>query len=270
MQNTINPIKRGTRIIDPETQYLNLATAWGIDVEELYNPSHAEAEKDLKAWRDLTLDAQAPTVEAIVANMPRDKWLPEIKKAAPKIAVDRLVQDANAPVLHALNGRLRHSYTSPEAVSHVASILDVQDAVNRFTDAANELGDMAYNPMEAAQHNPTAYSEYAHNGMKLLTLDLFATGKYGVAALHADVPELSPLQYRKDGFNHRTNHYTEEEKKVHNIAYGYRTAARDDASLTDLALGKYAPLTLATTLDPTTRAQRARSFEVAYEFEEVG
>ena len=99
---------------------------------------------------------------------------------------------------------------------------------------------------------------------QLLYLDVLGATGRDSAALHADMPEIPVLTFSKDGFNRKTNHYTEADINVHRVAIAFFDKARsDDNILIDLVLGEYPGFELATSLDPKVYAERrARMSEV--------
>ena len=77
------------------------------------------------------------------------------------------------------------------------------------------------------------------------------------AALHASFPDIPVLTFSKDGFNRKTEHYTEEEINVHRVAVSFFDKARsDDNILIDLVLGEYPGFELATSLNPSEYRRR--------------
>ena len=143
-------------------------------------------------------------------------------------------------------------------------MLDVDKAVQDFQNAVSELGTTVYDPIKAAQKQPVAFAEYMRRSPQLLYLDVLGARGRDSAALHASFPEIPVLTFSKDGFNRKTNHYSEEEINVHRVAISFFDKARsDDNILIELALGEYPGFELATTLDPKTyAARRARMSEV--------
>ena len=244
--------------------YQALADAWGVPVDDLYTDAYLEARADAKAWQELTFTAGGKEIAQIIATSPREKWLTAIKKEAADTVAAQLIKEAHPRVSFNLSQAADKELTNDAAWRHVATVLDVDKAVQDFQQAVNDLGTTVYDPIKAAQKNPVSFAEYMKRSPQLLYLDVLgATGRES-AALHASFPEIPILTFSKDGFNRKTEHYSEEEINVHRVAYAFFDKARsDDNILIDLVLGEYPGFELATTLDPKVYAERrARMSEV--------
>ena len=244
--------------------YQALADAWNIPVDDLYTDAYREARADAKAWQELTFTAGGKEVAQIVSTAPRDKWLAEIKKQAADSVAAELIKEAHPRISFNLSQAADKELTNDAAWRHVATVLDIDKAVQDFQNAVTDLGTAVYDPIKAAQKNPMAFAEYMRRSPQLLYLDVLGARGRDSAALHASFPDIPALTFSKDGFNRKTNHYTEEEINVHRVAISYIDNARsDDNILIELALGEYPGFELATTLDPKVyAARRARMSEV--------
>ena len=244
--------------------YQALADAWNIPVDDLYTDAYREARADEKAWQELTFTAGGKEVAQIINTSPRDKWLTAIKKEAADTVAAQLIKEAHPRISFNLSRAAGQELTNDAAWRHVATVLDVDKAVQDFQNAVSDLGTTVYDAVKAAQKNPTAFAEYMKRSPQLLYLDVLGATGRDSAALHADFPEIPALTFSKDGFNRKTNHYSEEDINVHRVAYAFFDKARsDDNILIDLVLGEYPGFELATTLDPKTyAARRARMSEV--------
>ena len=250
--------------------YQALADAWNVPVEDLYTDAYREARADAKAWQELTFTAGSKEIAQIISSSPRDKWLTAIKKEAADSVAAQLIKEAHPRVSFNLSQAADKELTGDAAWHHVASVLDVDKAVADFQNAVSDLGTTVYDPIKAAQNNPTAFAEYMRRSPQLLFLDaLGATGRDS-AALHADMPEIPVLTFSKDGFNRKTEHYTEEEINVHRVAYAFFDKARsDDNILIDLVLGEYPGFELATSLNPSEYRRRRELMSDVNKIEQV-
>ena len=244
--------------------YQALADAWNIPVDDLYTDAYREARADAKAWQELTFTAGGKEVAQIINTSPRGKWLAEIKKQAADTVAAQLIKEAHPRISFNLSQAADKELTGDAAWRHVATVLDVDKAVQDFQNAVIDLGTTIYDPVKAAQKSPVSFAEYMRRSPQLLYLDVLGATGRDSAALHADMPEIPLLTFSKDGFNRKTNHYTEEEINVHRVAISFFDKARsDDNILIDLVLGEYPGFELATTLDPKVYAERrARMSEV--------
>ena len=244
--------------------YQALADAWNVPVEDLYTDAYREARADAKAWQELTFTAGGKEIAQIISSSPRDKWLTAIKKEAADTVAAQLIKEAHPRVSFNLSQAADKELTNDAAWRHVATVLDVDKAVQDFQNAVSDLGTTVYDPIKAAQKNPVSFAEYMRRSPQLLFLDALGARGRDSAALHANFPEIPVLTFSKDGFNRKTEHYTEEEINVHRVAIAFFDKARsDDNILIDLVLGEYPGFELATTLDPKVYAERrARMSEV--------
>lgn len=237
--------------------YQALADAWNIPVDDLFTDAYREARADAKAWQELTFTAGGKEVAKIVATSPRDKWLAEIKKQASDKVAAQLIKESDGLIKQSIEARTATALTDDAAWRHVATVLDVDKAVQDFQEAVSDLGTTVYDPIKAAQKNPMAFAEYMRRSPQLLYLDVLGARGRDSAALHANFPEIPVLTFSKDGFNRKTEHYSEEEINVHRVAVAYFDKARnDDNVLIDLALGEYPGFELATSLNPNEYRRR--------------
>lgn len=237
--------------------YQALADAWNIPVDDLFTDAYREARADAKAWQELTFTAGGKEVSQIVATAPRDKWLTEIKKQASDKVAAQLIKESDGLIKQSIDARTTTALTDDAAWRHVATVLDVDKAVQDYQSAVNDLGTTIYDPVKAAQKNPIAFAEYMRRSPQLLYLDVLGARGRDSAALHASFPEIPVLTFSKDGFNRKTKHYSEEEINVHRVAVSFFDKARtDDNVLIELALGEYPGFELATSLNPNEYRRR--------------
>ena len=259
-----NTYKRPNSNLTGARGYRALADAWNVPVDDLYTDAYREARADAKAWQELTFTAGGKEVAQIINTSPREKWLPAIKEEAADTVAAQLIKEAHPRISFNLSQAAEKELTNDAAWHHVATVLDVDKAVQDFQNAVSDLGTTVYDAVKAAQKNPVAFAEYMRRSPQLLFLDVLGTRGRDSAALHASFPDIPLLTFSKDGFNRKTNHYTEEEINVHRVAVSFFDKARtDDNILIDLVLGEYPGFELATSLDPKVYAERrARMSEV--------
>ena len=250
--------------------YQALADAWNVPVDDLYTDAYREARADEKAWQELTFTAGGKEVAQIINTSPRDKWLTAIKKEAADNVAAQLIKEAHPRISFNLSRAADEELTSDAAWRHVATVLDVDKAVQDFQSSVSDLGTTIFDPVKAAQKSPVAFAEYMRRSPQLLYLDVLGARGRDSAALHASFPEIPVLTFSKDGFNRKTNHYTEEEINVHRVAISFFDKARsDDNILIDLVLGEYPGFELATTLDPKVYAERRALMSEVNKIEQV-
>lgn len=259
-----NTFKRPNTYLSGERGYQALADAWGIPVDDLYTDAYREARADEKAWQELTFTAGGKEVAQIINTSPRDKWLTAIKKEAADTVAAQLIKEAHPRVNSLLSRAADEELTNKAAWEHVASVLDVDKAVQDYQEAVSDLGTTVYDPVKAAQKNPSAFAEYMRRSPQLLYLDVLgAHGRKEQVALHVAVPEIPILTFSKDGFGMKTKHYTEDEINIHRTAVALEDVLRNDSGIVELALGEHPGFELATSLDPKVYAERrARMSEV--------
>ena len=136
--------------------YQALADAWNIPVDDLYTDAYREARADAKAWQELTFTAGGKEVAQIIATAPRGKWLTAIKKEAADSVAAQLIKEAHPRVSFNLSRTADEELTNDAAWHHVASVLDVDKAVQDFQNAVSDLGTAVYDPIKAAQKQPVA------------------------------------------------------------------------------------------------------------------
>ena len=265
-----NTYKRPNSNLTGARGYQALADAWNIPVDDLYTDSYREARADAKAWQELTFSAGGKEIAQIVATSPRDKWLTAIKREAADSVAAQLIKEAHPRVSFNLSQAADKELTSDAAWHHVASVLDIDKAVQDFQEAVSDLGTAVYDPIKAAQKNPVAFAEYMRRSPQLLYLDALGARGRDSAALHADFPDIPVLTFSKDGFNRKTEHYTEADINVHRVAMSFFDKARsDDNILIDLVLGEYPGFELATSLDPKVYAERRARMSEVNQIEQV-
>ena len=267
---TKNTYKRPNANLTGARGYQALADAWNIPVEDLYTDAYREARADAKAWQELTFSAGGKEIAQIISSSPRDKWLTAIKKEAADTVAAQLIKEAHPRISFNLSQAAKKELTGDAAWRHVATVLDVDKAVQDFQNAVSDLGTTVYDPIKAAQKNPISFAEYMRRSPQLLYLDVLGATGRDSAALHASFPEIPVLTFSKDGFNRKTEHYTEDEINVHRVAYAFFDKARsDDNILIDLVLGEYPGFELATSLNPTEYRRRRELMSEVNKIEQV-
>ena len=262
--------QRPNTVLTGARGYQALADAWNIPVDDLFTDAYREARADAKAWQELTFTAGGKEVSQIVATSPRDKWLAEIKKQASDKVAAQLIKESDGLIKQSIEARTTTALTDDAAWRHVATVLDVDKAVQDFQSAVSDLGTTVYDAVKAAQKNPMAFAEYMRRSPQLLYLDVLGARGRDSAALHASFPEIPVLTFSKDGFNRKTEHYTEEEINVHRVAVSFFDKARnDDNVLIELALGEYPGFELATSLNPSEYRRRRELMGEVNKIEQV-
>ena len=265
-----NTYKRPNANLTGARGYQALADAWNIPVDDLFTDAYREARADAKAWQELTFTAGGKEVAQIIATSPREKWLTAIKTEAADTVAAQLIEEAHPRVSFNLSRAADKELTNDAAWRHVATVLDVDKAVQDFQNAVSDLGTTVYDAVKAAQKNPVAFAEYMRRSPQLLYLDVLGARGRDSAALHASFPEIPVLTFSKDGFNRKTNHYTEEEINVHRVAISFFDKARsDDNILIDLVLGEYPGFELATSLNPNEYRRRRELMSEVNKIEQV-
>ena len=152
--------------------YQALADAWNIPVDDLYTDAYRKARADAKACQELTFTAGGKEVAQIINTSPRDKWLTAIKKEAADSVAAQLIKEAHPRISFNLSQAADKELTNDAAWRHVATVLDVDKAVQDFQNAVSELGTTVYDAVKAAQKNPVAFAEYMRRSPQLLYLDV--------------------------------------------------------------------------------------------------
>ncbi|WP_414121133.1 hypothetical protein [Corynebacterium nuruki] len=266
-QNTT--YKRPNTVLTDTRAYQALADSWGVQVDDLYTDTHREAVADYKHWQELVSTVATPNVYDLVMTTDRDSWLKTLKRQATDAVAAQLISDADARTEAALRQRIDNTLTNAEAWHHVATVLDVDKAVADYTEAVQALGTTVRDAVRAAQRDPNAFATYMRISPQLLYLDALGPRYKDTAALHADVPDLPPLTYSKDGFSRITKHYDEDTLNLHRVAGKMHSDAREDDWLIGLALGEYPGFELNTTLDPDLYRARKAKLDAAGQTEQV-
>src|SRR5690625_4048015 len=133
----------------------------------------------------------------MAATAPREKWLAEIKQQAADNVAAQLIKESDGLIKQSIQARTTTALTGDAAWRHVATVLDVDKAVQDFQSAVSELGTTVYDPIKAAQKNPVAFAEYMRRSPQLLYLDVLGARGRDSAALHASFPEIPVLTDRK-------------------------------------------------------------------------
>ena len=145
-----NTYKRPNSNLTGARGYQALADAWNIPVEDLYTDAYREARADGKAWQELTFTAGGKEVAQIIATSPRDKWLTAIKKEAADSVAAELIKEAHPRVSFNLSQAAGQELTNDAAWHHVATVLDIDKAVQDFQNAVSDLGTTVYDAVKAA------------------------------------------------------------------------------------------------------------------------
>jgi hypothetical protein len=270
MMTQTTTYKRPNTVLTPARAYQALADAWDVDVNDLHTDAHRDAVADLKHWQELVRTVAAPNVYDLVLTEDRDQWLPTLTRRATEAVTAQLITEADARTEAALRQRIDNTLTNDDAWHHVATVLDVDKAVADYAEAVQALSTTVRDAVRAAQSNPNAFATYMRISPQLLHLDALGPRYKDTAALHADVPDLPPLTYSKDGLGRITKHYDEDTLSLHRVAGKMHSDARDDDWLIALALGDYPGFELATTLDPDEYRARKAKLDAAGHSEQVG
>src|SRR5699024_9506639 len=164
--------QRPNTVLTGARGYQALADAWNIPVDDLYTDAYREARADAKAWQELTFTAGGKEVAQIIASSPRDKWLTAIKKEAADPVAAELIKEDNPGGSFNLSQAGDKELTGDAAWRHVATVLDVDKAVQDFQNAVSDRRTTVYDPIKAAQKDPVSFAEYMRRSPQLLYLDV--------------------------------------------------------------------------------------------------
>lgn len=269
MQNT-NAYTRGSTRHSGIRAYQYMADTWGVSLDELTTDEYKAAAEKARAFKQFRAEQSAPDLLTfVIANDP-GKWSAGINKIATAAVAAEFIEDNYPKIAGALDQRAENMLHDDEAAALVAGVLDIETAQQQVTDAAAALGELLYEPQKAALASPQHFSQYMDGIAKIVALDAVLRSRSDRAAMYADVPDLKPMQWKRDGLGKIERYYTNDDVAVHQKAHDWsRKAALDDQEITKLAVGEYAPLALDITLDPDVLAKRAARLAGAGKTEQV-
>ncbi len=250
--------------------YQHLADVWGVDLDQLTTDQYKSAAAKAKAFQRYRNEQTADDALTYILDHDEKQWAKGLTTIATAHTTREYLESIYPQVDGALRQRAENMLHNDDALNHVAATLDIDSACDAVTDAANHLGTTLYDPAAAAQADPQRFSNYMNNIAKLVALDAVVRTRADRAALYAEVPPMPPMKYSRDGYGRTEKLYTDAERGKHQAAHDYqRHVATDDQTITSLAVGEYAPLTLSVSLDPTTLAKRRARLDNAGKTEQV-
>lgn len=250
--------------------YQHLAEVWGVDLDQLTTDEYKSAAAKAKAFQRYRNEQTADDALTYILNHDEKQWAKGLTTIATAHTATAYLESVYPQVDGALRQRAENMLHNEDALNHVAATLDIDSACDAVTDAAATLGTTLYDPAAAAQADPQRFSNYMNNIAKLVALDAVVRTRADRAALYAEVPPMPPMKYSRDGYGRTEKLYTDAERGKHQAAHDYqRHVATDDQTVTSLAVGNYAPLTLSVSLDPATLAKRRARLNNAGQTEQV-
>lgn len=269
-QTNQNAYTRGNTRQSGINSYKHLADVWGVPLDSLTTEDYKVAAAKAKAFARFRNEQTADDALTYILDHDEKQWQKGLTTIATTHTTTAYLESIYPQVDGALRQRAENLLHNDGALNHVAATLDIDSACDAVTDAANHLGRTLYDPAAAAQADPQQFSNYMNNIAKLVALDAVVRTRADRAALYADVPPLPPMKYSRDGYGRTEKLYTDAERGKHQAAHDYqRHVATDDQTVTSLAVGEYAPLTLSVSLDPTTLAKRRGRLNNAGKTEQV-
>ena len=267
---SINAYTRGSARYSGIKAFEHMAQAWGVSLDELTTQAYKDAAEKARAFKQFRAEQSAPDPLTFILDTPPSKWATGLTKIAAAHAAAEFTETNYSKINAALDQRADSLLHDDAALSHVASVLDIDTAQQQVIEAAATLGELLYNPQKAAIESPQHFADYMAGIARLVSLDAVLRSRSGRAALFADVPPLPSMKFERDGYGKRTNHYGREDVAKHQAAHDWRRkAALDDQEITRLAVGEYAPLTLDITLDPAVLSKRTERLAGAGETEQI-
>lgn len=261
---------RGNTRLSGINAYKHLADVWGVPLDSLTTEDYKSAAAKARAFKQFRAEQTTDDALTFILDNEPGKWATGLNKIAASHAAAQFTEDNFARVNAALDQRAENMLHDDGALKHVAATLDIDSACDAVTDAANHLGTTLYDPAAAAYADPQQFAAYMRNIARIVALDAVVRSRADRAALYADVPPMPPMKYSRDGYGRTEKLYTDADRGRHQAAHDYaRHVATTDQTITSLAVGEYAPLTLSVSLDPTTLAKRRGRLNNAGKTEQV-
>lgn len=250
--------------------YQHLADVWGVHLDQLTTDEYKTAAAKAKAFQRYRNEQTVDDALTYILGHEEGQW----QKGLTTIATAHTTREWVESVYPQVDGALRQSADNllhnDAALNHVAATLDIDSACDAVTDAANHLGTTLYDPAAAAQADPQQFSNYMNNIAKIIAVDAVVRTRADRAAIYAEVPPMPPMKYSRDGYGRTEKLYTDADRGRHQAAFDYaRHVATDDQTVTSLAVGQYAPLSLSVSLDPDVLAKRRARLSNAGATEQV-
>ena len=267
---TINAYTRGSKRYTGIRAFQYMADTWGVSLDELTTDEYKAAAEKARAFKQFRTEQSAPDLLSFVIGNDPSKWSAGMTKVASAHAASEFTETNYPKINAALEQRADNMLHNDDALSHIASTLDIESAQQQVIDAAAALGEKLYQPQQAAIASPRHYSQYMEGIARIVSLDAVLRARSDRAAMYADVPPLPPMKYKRDGFGKREEYYTREDVAKHQAAHDWKRAASgDDQEITRLAVGEFSPLSLSISLDPAVIAKRAERLAGAGKTEQV-
>lgn len=266
----INAYTRGSARLSGIRAYQSMADTWGVSLDELTTDEYKAASEKSRAFKRFRAEQSAPDPLAFILDNEPGKWATGLNKVASAHAAAQFTETNYSKINAALDQRADNMLHNDDALSHVASTLDIDTAQQQVTDAAAALGEKLYEPQKAAIESPQHFADYMAGIARVVSVDAVLRSRADRAAMYADVPPMPPMKYTLDGFGRRDEHYTRDDVNKHQKAHDWkRHASTGDEAITKLAVGEYAPLKLDITLDPAVLAKRAARLAGAGKTEQI-
>ena len=250
--------------------YQHMADVWGVDLDDLTTDAYKDAAAKAKAFTRFRSEQTADDALTYIINHDEKHWAKGMTTIATAHTTTAYLESIYPQVDGALRQSADNLLHNDAALNHVAATLNIDGACDAVTEAAATLGTTLYDPAAAAQADPQQFSNYMNNIAKLVALDAVVRTRADRAAIYAEVPPMPSMKYSRDGYGRTERLYTDADRGKHQAAHDYaRHVAIDDQTITSLAVGEYAPLTLSVSLDPTTLAKRRARLNNAGKTEQV-
>lgn len=269
-QNNQNAYTRGNARQSGINAYKHLAQVWGVPLDSLTTEDYKVAAAKAKAFQRYHSEQTVDDALAYILDHDEKQWQKGLSTIATANTTREYLEQVYPKVDGALRQRAENMLHNDAALNHVAATLDIDSACDAVTDAAAHLGTTLYDPAAAAQADPQQFASYMNNIAKIIALDAVVRSRADRAALYAEVPPMPPMKYSRDGYGRTEKLYTDAERGKHQAAHDYqRHVATDDQTVTSLAVGNYAPLSLSVSLDPEVLAKRRARLNNAGKTEQV-
>ncbi|WP_414121185.1 hypothetical protein [Corynebacterium nuruki] len=256
-QTNQNAYTRGNTRLSGINAYQHLADVWGVPLDSLTTEDYKTAAAKAKAFQRFRNGQTVDDALAYILDHDEKQWQKGLTTIAAAHTTTAYLESIYPQVDGALQQRAENMLYNDAALDHVAATLDIDSACDAVTDAANHLGTTLYDPAAAAQADPQQFASYMKNIAKIVALDAVVRSRADRAALYAEVPPMPPMKFSRDGYGRTEKLYTDADRGKHQAAHDYqRHVANTDQTITSLAVGDYAPLTLSVSLDPATLAKR--------------
>lgn len=261
---------RGNTRLSGINAYEHLADVWGVDLDQLTTDEYKSAAAKAKAFQRYRNEQTVDDALTYILDHDPKQWQKGLSTIAAAHTTTAYLESIYPQVDGALDAAAENLLHDDAALNHVAATLNIDSACDAVADAAATLGTTLYDPAAAAQADPQQFASYMNNIAKLVAIDAVVRTRADRAALYAEVPPMPPMKFSRDGYGRTEKLYSDADRGKHQSAHDYqRHVATDDQTITSLAVGQYAPLTLNVSLDPSTLAKRRARLDNAGKTEQV-